>query len=501
MSPSSVLLAVLFGSDGELVDLATLPGVLKLTGLIAGVLGPVTVATWTVAARTYRARVRAAERQAAMWKSQAECSGEQADKYRGEANAARAALAPFQAELAETRNAQHAAEKDLQAARHELEAARTGLDREQKELDRLRGELDHLQHTVGVLRTEAGVTEEQLDDRTKALTQLERRVKAALKLEGQLWNAKALQKRPKFREIGRRQCAIVSVLNLKGGVGKTTVTAHLGAAFARRGYRVLLLDLDLQGSLTSLLLTQDKINALVDDTSLMQHFLSAAADDRRVKLADYVQEVFTATEAGGALHLVGTTDKLGYAELNLTMRWLMGSGDRDTRFLLRKALHLMSVSREYDLVLVDCPPLVNISCVNALAASDYLLVPTTLSRRSAERVPPMLRRVVRDERFVRFINPKLQVLGLVANRTYPAGMTSAERDDWDQLAGWCRDAYGQEVTRFATTIPDIRDVRHSETEFTAHPTGTRLETLFGQLAADVEKELPSECRRSAKAPS
>ncbi len=76
-------------------------------------------------------------------------------------------------------------------------------------------------------------------------------MKAALKLEGQLWNARSMQKRPKFRERGRRKRAVVSVLNLEGGVEKTTLTAHLGTALARRGYRVLLVDLDLQKSLTS----------------------------------------------------------------------------------------------------------------------------------------------------------------------------------------------------------------------------------------------------------
>jgi cellulose biosynthesis protein BcsQ len=144
---------------------------------------------------------------------------------------------------------------------------------------------------------------------------------------------------------------------------------------------------------------------------------------------------------------------------------------------------------------------VNISCVNALAASDYVLVPTTLSRKSIERVPLLLRKILRNEQFVRFINPKLQVLGLVANRTYRDDLSGAERADWNQVAAWCRDAYGTEVPRFSTPIPQIKEVRDSEAEFTAGGTGGRLEAVFGQLAAEIERELPSECRRAAKTPS
>lgn len=493
-------LPALFGIEALADDLANLPTALKYAGLAAGVLGPVVATTWGLASRSFRHRLRTLDKQVGHWREVAESAGEAASKAKRDTAAAQLDRDSAVADLQEKVGELHATEKELQATRHDLQLAEQQITDGEQVRARLSAELDTLRREVLVLREKSGMTADELDAKTRSLARLEKRMKAALKLEGQLWNARSLQKRPKFRELGWRKRAIVSVLNLKGGVGKTTLTAHLGTAFARRGYRVLLVDLDLQGSLTSMLLPQEKINQQMADGRLVQHFFNRAAEDKTEKLPDYAVEVLHDEASGGRLDVIGTTDKLAYAELNLTMRWLMGTGDRDTRFLLRKSLHLMSVSTAYDLVLIDCPPLVNISCVNALAASDYLLVPTTMSRKSMERVPGLLKRVVRNEQFVKFINPKLQVLGLVANRTFRDDLTQNERADWAQLGAWGKDAYGVDVPRFNTTVPDMKDVRASETEFGA--TGpSRLTALFDQLAAEVEGGLPHDCRHAAKASS
>src|SRR5262249_8149311 len=84
------------------------------------------------------------------------------------------------------------------------------------------------------------------------------RIRRALTRDAQTWTEKVLSSVPDFRGLdpeGRRT-PIISVLNLKGGVGKTTTTANLGAALDTMGYRVLFVDLDLQGSLSSLFLDE-----------------------------------------------------------------------------------------------------------------------------------------------------------------------------------------------------------------------------------------------------
>jgi cellulose biosynthesis protein BcsQ len=341
---------------------------------------------------------------------------------------------------------------------------------------------------------------EELERRQANLDQSARRIRSALKLEGNLWAARALQKVPKFRPLAQRRSTIVSVLNLKGGVGKTTVTAHLGIALARRGYRVLLIDLDLQGSLSQMLIPFEKHEQLVADESLVQHFFSAASADKTEKILEYVQDVFSFPDASGSLGLIAASDNLAYAEMTLTLNWLLREGDRDNRFLLRKALHLAQFGREYDIVLLDCPPLVNISCINALAASDYILVPVTMGRRAIDRVPVLLKRFLRNERFCKHINHNLKVLGLLANRTFREEFTGAERDDWRQLATWSRDAYGHDVNQFQTLIPQMaKDIRDSETLMRAPDPDSRLSQVFASLADEIEQELPSECRRGGRA--
>jgi cellulose biosynthesis protein BcsQ len=497
MPPSTCITALL--GTGALDNLQpSLSTAAQFIGL-AGVVG-LCSGTWWLAGRYYRSRTRLAARNARAYQKLAEKSAAAEEQAQGKLAESQGALADAQADLSAAQEARHKAETARQKDEHDLAATRAQLKAADEELTARRREVEELRREVTVLRERAGVTVDDLTAKSRALARLETRMKAALKLEGQLWNARALQKRPQWRDLSQRQRAIISVLNLKGGVGKTTVAAHLGAALARRGYRVLLIDLDLQGSLTSMLLPQDKINQAFADRRLVQHFLQRAADDATVKVGDYALEV-SDRDAGGSLDLIGATDNLAYAELNLTMRWLMGTGARDPRFLLRKALHLMSVSAAYDVVLIDCPPLVNISCVNALAASDYVLVPTTLSRKSLERTPTLIRKVLRNEKFEKYINPKLHVLGLVANRTTRAELTAIESSGWKQVAAWCKDAHGQAVFQFATTIPQIKDVQSSEIDFEPQGTTPRLDALFNELAAEVERELPSECRRPANAPS
>jgi cellulose biosynthesis protein BcsQ len=91
--------------------------------------------------------------------------------------------------------------------------------------------------------------------------------------------------------------------------------------------------------------------------------------------------------------IVPSADSMAYAELNLSMQWLLRQGKRDTRFLLRKALQQKRITRRFDIVLLDCPPLFNTCCVKALGASDYILIPVLPSRKAAERVPLLLERL------------------------------------------------------------------------------------------------------------
>jgi cellulose biosynthesis protein BcsQ len=316
------------------------------------------------------------------------------------------------------------------------------------------------------------------------------RIKRMMKLEGRLWEQRIMSGTPRFRPLQERRMPILSVLNLKGGVGKTTLAAHLAAAFAARGYRVLLLDLDLQGSLSSLFIPDDLLVKRFKDKLLMQHFLSDASQKRKLNLLDYATPILGDEGCG----LVAASDSMAYAELNLTMQWLLRLGKKDTRFLLRRGLHQKRVSRKYDLVLIDCPPIINTCCVNALAACDQVLIPVNPSRKSAERVPKLLRHL---QRLGGRINPSLQVAGLVFNRTHGSQLTMREQDLWTSLLTQSQDQLGQPVHGFETNIRQMKEVSDHEAAFRSPEPGTELFETFKHFAIELEERLPRECRRTS----
>src|SRR5688572_30442634 len=147
--------------------------------------------------------------------------------------------------------------------------------------------------------------------------------------------------------------SIIAIANQKGGVGKTTTTANLGASLALRGFRVLLVDMDPQGNLTAAFGHQPRDGQTVAEALL----------DRKLPLP-----IVSVTEPGGAsLDLVPASVQLAAAEALLTNK--LG---RELR--LRDALG--TVSDQYDFVLIDTPPSLGLLTTNALVAAQKVIIPT-----------------------------------------------------------------------------------------------------------------------------
>jgi chromosome partitioning protein len=178
---------------------------------------------------------------------------------------------------------------------------------------------------------------------------------------------------------------VVSVINYKGGVGKTTLTANIGADLAARGRRVLLVDLDPQASLTfSFFHVEDWLQQLADERTILQWFQSFIASGTPEPLAKYLVAPPAVNEAasgnGGELHLLAS--HLGLIEADLDLAASLGG----TRFqqahprfvpvhrVLADAL-ADPVFDGYDAVLVDCAPNFNMVTRTAIVASDHVLVP------------------------------------------------------------------------------------------------------------------------------
>jgi chromosome partitioning protein len=182
-----------------------------------------------------------------------------------------------------------------------------------------------------------------------------------------------------------KQATIVSVANQKGGVAKTTSVASLGAAFAEQGLRVLLVDLDAQACLTfSLGVDPDTVELSVNEVLLGQ----ASIGEVRVECEDGVD-------------LVPSVIDLAGAEAQLLPR-------PGREYVLRTALD--DVREEYDVILLDCSPSLGVLTLNALTASQGLIIPMPCEMLSHRGVGQLLDTVADVKKI---LNKDLEVLGIL----------------------------------------------------------------------------------------
>jgi cellulose biosynthesis protein BcsQ len=436
---------------------------------LAAIIGLLAAGMWALLRYLHAKRERDLERERRSFEERLKAKCEELDKLKEE-------RFPHKAEFEELRHRLEEAEAHAEELENGLAQAEESAAKPGQLVRELRGSLGRLR--------------EELSDYDRKIRATASRVRRALQLEGLIWEEKVLRSAPGFRPLADRGTPAVAVLNLKGGVGKTTVTANLGTVFARLGYRVLLLDLDLQGSLTGLFLPEDLQQSLYQGRALIQNFFERASEDAAANLLEYCQPVL-----GGKSGLVPTADTLAYTELNLTFKWLLRIGKRDPRFLLRKTLQLKRVTKRYDLVLLDCPPLMNVSCVNALAVADYVLIPVMASRQVTARVPPLLKML---KSFRENMNPALKVLGVLANRTLRSELTADEMNRWGALRDQCKDQWGEPVPMCQTTIRQSAEIREVEDKRRPLQEGDEMYPVFVKLAEELERRLPTACVPAAR---
>jgi chromosome partitioning protein len=178
---------------------------------------------------------------------------------------------------------------------------------------------------------------------------------------------------------------IISIINYKGGVGKTTITANLAAELAFRGHSVLAVDLDPQASLTFSFVRVDEWQKHYEETKTIKNWYDAFIDeDTDLDLSSLIIQPKTIGQimAGkGKMDLICSHLGLINVDLELAAK-LAGGSPRQTRnnYLRVHSRFMQGLSTlgagAYDFVIVDCPPNFNIVTKNALVASDHYVVPT-----------------------------------------------------------------------------------------------------------------------------
>lgn len=218
--------------------------------------------------------------------------------------------------------------------------------------------------------------------------------------------------------------ATITVANQKGGVAKTTTAVNLAAAFASAGHRTLLVDVDPQANAS--------VSFLEADPSRPSMFEALTGE---VRFADIIQPT--------------SVEGLSVAEAQISLAKLERQllGDLDAPYRLRD--RIQHVQERFDLVVIDTPPTLGLITVNALVASDYLLLPLPPTYYALEGADDLLDTL---EQIRRRPNPDLSLLGIAV--TMVDKRTRIARDAIREIRGH----FGKAV--FRTLI--ARNVRLEE---------------------------------------
>ena len=256
------------------------------------------------------------------------------------------------------------------------------------------------------------------------------------------------------------KATVMAVVNQKGGTGKTTTCENLGIGLAREGKRVLLVDTDPQGSLTIAL----------------GH---SRPDDLPVTLTDLMAKVMQDQPLAPKEGILSHEEGIELVPANITLSGLevslVNAMSRET--VLKQ--YLETVKDSYDFILLDCMPSLGMLTVNALAASDQVLIPVQANYLSAKGLEQLLQTV---NKVKRQINPKLRIEGILLT------MVDYRTNFAKEISTLIRDTYGGRLKVYDADIP--RSVQAAEisaegVSIFKHDPGGKVAEAYQSLTKEV----------------
>ena len=268
-------------------------------------------------------------------------------------------------------------------------------------------------------RAEIAELKSQLEAAQEDRKAQDKQLIASFSSRERLWTRFKPIKPPGFdAAIARSKTKVVTIGNLKGGVSKTTLSINLAAHFAAppRSMRVLIIDLDYQGSATNTLRQyvksprhESSVNVIFEKDCTAAQFKAAC---------EALPELPRVT-------LLGSAQDLDDVESKTMIDWFADQGAFDVRYDLARFLCDPSIRNDFDLILIDTPPRLTTGMINALCASTHLLIPTKLDVTSAEAVGPFWNKV---DSLATDLNPALRLAGIVGTLTRIDGLEEPEQD-------------------------------------------------------------------------
>ncbi len=327
-------------------------------------------------------------------------------------------------------------------------------------------------------RLETEQAREQKREAEEALQQIEDRLARLAASEESIWDRQAPEHIP-FRRKEDRKTRFLSMLNLKGGVGETTLSANLAACLCQMNpkFKVLLIDLDFQANLSTYCVDEQWLQFQWNNENTSTELLRTD-----LELKDF-NRLCTSIQGLDNAKIIVANERLGQADFHAQARFAVQHEEVRFRYLL---MHQWpEVHYEYDLVLFDCPPRITTSSVNAVACSDYVLVPTKLDDNSTSAIPRTLQWI--KNRLSKI--SKAEVLGAVANETRSHGgnLISSQQGSRDFLSQMLSNLFpGASV--FEETVKFVDAAVHTDPGVIGS-LDTRVRTAFQPVAQELYERM------------
>jgi len=256
------------------------------------------------------------------------------------------------------------------------------------------------------------------------------------------------------------KCKITAICNQKGGVTKTTTTANLGIGLAMQGKKVLLVDIDPQADLTASLGWRDTDSLPVTLATIMERAMNDEEVNPKTAILTHNEGV----------DLIPASIDLSSTEVSLV-------NAMSREYALKTCLE--PLKKDYDYILIDCPPSLSMLTLNALVAADSVIIPVQAQYLPAKGMTQLMKTIMKVRKQV---NPNLKVEGIVL--TLADMRTNLARATVEAL----KEQYGSMLRIFKTHIPvavKAAEISATGQSIYAYDKGSKVAQAYSEFTKEV----------------